>query len=76
MAPFEKLAITLRPDDLAFIDQIAREKAVGRSAVIRWAIDQYRAFLISSNSIYQTIRHDEDTDTSAHSDTNATDELP
>lgn len=63
MAPFEKLAITLRPDDLTFIDQIAKEKAVGRSAVIRWAIDYYRSFLTSSNSTYRIVKYIEGSDT-------------
>lgn len=59
-AEYEKLAISLRPDDLAFIDSVAQEKAVGRSAVIRWAIDHYRLFLLPQPSTYRTIRDEEE----------------
>jgi hypothetical protein len=64
-AEYEKLAISLRPDDLAFIDSIAQEKAVGRSAVIRWAIDHYRAFFSTTDSTYRIIPKVEDTPTAA-----------
>lgn len=60
MADYEKIAITLRTDDKAFVDDLAQKKAVGRSAVIRWALDHYRAFLISSTSTYRIDRDIED----------------
>lgn len=60
-AEYEKLAITLRPDDLVFIDRIAQEKAVGRSAVIRWAIDHYRSFFSTDDSTYRIIPKIEET---------------
>ena len=67
MADYEKIAITLRTDDKEFVDGVAREKSVGRSAVIRWALDHYRAFLIASNSTYRIDRtvEEETTETAA-----------
>ncbi len=65
MAEYEKIGISLRPDDLAFLDQVANEKAVGRSAVIRWAVDHYRAFLLAASSTYRTERLVEEVSESA-----------
>lgn len=51
MADFEKLAISLKTDDITFLDRVAEEKSVSRSAVIRWAIAHYRAaFLLPTAS--------------------------
>jgi metal-responsive CopG/Arc/MetJ family transcriptional regulator len=58
MAEYEKIAISLRPDDLAFVDDIAQEKAVGRSAVIRWAIAHYRSLFLPDNSACRTNREE------------------
>ena len=65
MAEYEKIAITLRTDDKSFVDEIAREKSVGRSAVIRWALDHYRAFLMASTSTCRTDREAEEAPTDA-----------
>lgn len=60
MTKSEKIAISLRSSDLSFIDGIAKDKAVGRSAVIRWALDAYRAFLLSQSSTYRILPNDDD----------------
>ena len=45
MAAYKVFAIRLNEDDIKFLDDIAKDKQVGRSAVIRWAIDDYRKSL-------------------------------
>lgn len=49
MAPYKVFAIRLNEDDIEFLDSIAKEKQVGRSAIIRWAIDDYRKSLFLPN---------------------------
>lgn len=60
-----QITALLTQDQIDFLDEVARGKGVrGRQAPLRWAIEHYRAFLLSSSSTYRSDRHaDQDAST-------------
>lgn len=57
---YEKKAYTIRPDQVTFLQKIAEEKGIADSAVLRWALDHYRNFLMTSSSTYRIIQDKDD----------------